>query len=110
MAAPQEITFHLNGKRWRFLREYLPEDRDGDCDPPTTKGKAIRVDKRAKGKLELYLTLHEVRHAENWHMYDEDYVKQVSHDHTNLLWRLGYRRLTPEEIALVNSHRGTVNG
>ncbi len=93
MAKPV-LEFRINGKRWLLVRERIPDalNRDGDCDHPDTPNKKVRIDTRLRGKQELETYIHEVRHAENFKMYSEEYVKEVSHDLTNLLWRLGYRR------------------
>lgn len=99
--------FTINKRRWKFIREPLSDyrkdgivhERHGLCDPPETKDKAVRVHSRRTGLLELWSIIHEVRHAENWDMYDEDYVDAVSGALAKLLWRLGYRKLTPEELS-----------
>lgn len=100
--------FVINGRRWRFLREYLPDHTVngekfstlGDTDPPTLKNKAVRVHKALKDEKELEIIIHEARHAENYEMYDEDYVKKRSAELANLLTRLGYRKsaLPSQEI------------
>lgn len=95
------MHFILNKKRWEYRREYLPDDRHGDCDASDSSKKAIRIDKRVTGKHELEIILHELRHAENHDLYDEDYVLRVSKDNANLLWRLKYRKLTDEQLAIL---------
>ena len=92
--AKRPLEFRMNGKRWLLVREIIPKhlNRNGDCDHPEAKNKTCRVDSRLKGKKELEIFIHEARHAENYKMYSEDYVTEVSHDLANLLWRLGYRR------------------
>jgi hypothetical protein len=100
------FSFIINGRRWRFLRERLPDymvdgelhEKHGDCDSPDQKNKAIRVHSALKDKDELETIIHEARHAENWEMYDETYVARRSAELTNLLWRLGYRKTTPENL------------
>lgn len=94
----------IGGKRWKFKRQIIRELNAagerilGRCDPPESKNKAITVDKRLKGKLELDTCIHEFTHAPLWELASEEFVEQFATDLTNFLWRMGYRRqpLEPE--------------
>jgi hypothetical protein len=62
----------------------------GDCDPPTARGKEIRVSSSLRDEERLEVLLHELVHAAGWHI-DEEFVGQFAHDVARTLWRLGYR-------------------
>lgn len=79
----------LNGKRWQ-LREVPRLNADGECDAPTTRGKAIRIAARLRGERRLEVLIHEMLHACNWTI-DEDHIAQTAADIARVLWRLGYR-------------------
>ncbi len=61
----------------------------GDCDPPTARGKEIRVSSSLRGEERLEVLLHELVHAGGWHI-DEEFVGRFAHDAARVLWRLGY--------------------
>jgi hypothetical protein len=76
--------------RWWGLR-FVPNLRDdGACDPPTLKGKEIRVKSTLTGVDRLETVIHEMVHAAGWHL-DEPFTEQFAHDAARVLWRLGYR-------------------
>lgn len=89
------MRVRILGKFWDFVRVpgNLLRGADGDCDPPSAKGKRIRVWDKLNGERELAVTIHEALHAADWHK-DEEWVEQVGEDIARLLWRLGYRRGT----------------
>src|SRR5688572_15329806 len=82
------------GRVWRL--RYVPRLAEclGDCDDPAQKGRTIRISREAKGRKELEMLLHEMQHACNWVQASEEYVTRSSHDMANVLWRLGYRKVT----------------
>ena len=88
----------INNKRWNFRRQVIRETTEdgrpihGRCDPPETPNKAITVDKRLTGKLEMDTTVHELLHASQWDVLAEEFVEQLGTDITNVLWRMGYRK------------------
>jgi len=63
----------------------------GDCDPPETKGKKIRIAKDLSPQEELEVVIHESLHAADWYK-DEEWVEVVAKDISNLLWRIGWRK------------------
>lgn len=93
----------IGNKRWKFVRAIIRERGPkgerilGRCDPPEKKSKAITVDKRLKGKLELDTCIHEFTHAPLWDVLSEEFVERFSTDLTNYLWRIGYRKLPEDE-------------
>ena len=82
----------LGGKIWelRFV-PYLGPNKRGDCDPPTTKGKAIRICTGQTDQEEMDTIIHECIHAEGWHI-DEVFIERAATDIARVLLRLGYRR------------------
>jgi len=89
------VRIKLLGKRWRIERPRSitrdGEPQHGECDPPTTPGKAIRIVSYVKDRVELETYLHEMLHAATWDM-SEEWVEETAHDLSVALWRLGYRR------------------
>ena len=85
----------LLGKHWHIERPRSitreGEPQHGECDPPDTPKKAIRVVSYVKGREELETFLHEMLHACDWSK-DESWVEQTAYDLSIALWRLGYRR------------------
>lgn len=80
----------LLGKWWKLL--FIPMYFRGECDPPNTKGKEIRIRKTLRGEERLEVLIHESLHAVNWSL-DEEHVNEISQDIARLLWRLNYRSL-----------------
>ena len=87
----------IGGKRWQVRYTQLPPNILGECDPPTAKGKQIRVSRNLKRRPRalLYTLVHEALHAEQFKQFAEEYVEDVADDITMLLWRQGFR-LTEE--------------
>lgn len=79
---------------YRVYRQYLYKSKqtDGDCDPPDTKNKKLRVYHGLTGCRELEVNIHEAMHACLWDL-DEDAVDETSTDLARYLWRLGYRKV-----------------
>jgi hypothetical protein len=59
---------------------------DGECDPPTSKGKQIRIASRCKGLRRLVVLLHEGLHASLWDL-DEEAVTEIAEDLGRMIWR-----------------------
>lgn len=83
------------GKRWELVFQKLPDDQLGECDSPDTRGKQIRIDPRVSGELELDTIIHEIRHAELFQVFSEEWCEFSSSSLARILWRLGYRRISP---------------
>jgi hypothetical protein len=64
----------------------------GKCDDPTQQKKAIRIKKGQDPKTEFDATIHECLHAAAWWA-AEEWVTDTATDLTEILWRLGYRKL-----------------
>lgn len=89
------MRIKLLGRYWQFRFARMRGQNDGTCDQPTKPHKEIRVAAGLEPKRELYCTVHEATHACDWSK-DEEWVVEFSRDLTDLLWRLGYRRLTAD--------------
>ena len=76
---------------WRILWEGCPKDRDGECDDPSTKGRAIRISQNLSEKDELETLIHEMLHACAWFL-TEEFVTRTARDISKVLWKLGYRK------------------
>ena len=80
------------GKRWELkITSHLSRDCRGECEPPDSPRKEIRIRKSLKGREFLEITLHEILHAADWSK-DEEWIEQVADDISKVLWKLGYRR------------------
>lgn len=82
------VKHRIRGKMYDLVyvpNSTLPKD-DGECDPPTTPGKQIRVAKRCKGLRLLIVLLHEALHAGLWDL-DEAAVEELAEDAGRLIWR-----------------------
>jgi len=77
------------GKLWQ-LRFAPNMVNPGDCDPPSKRGKEIRVSSSLRGEERLEVLIHELVHAAGWHI-DETFVEQFAKDAARALWRVGYR-------------------
>jgi hypothetical protein len=85
------------GKYWTLKYEYPGKGLDGLCDHPETPNKTIIVKKNLDGKTELCTLLHEIFHSIAWSV-DEEYIDRASTDLSEILWKLGYRKLSKEEL------------
>lgn len=83
-------------KRWTLRFTRLPKGTDGECDPPETTGKEIRIQQPLDEKNQLETVIHEALHASDWHR-SEEWVEEVARDLARILWRLGYRRETVDD-------------
>lgn len=64
----------------------------GECDPPETPAKEIRIWEKLEGKQRLEVELHEFVHAADWFK-AEVWVNQFGKDAARYLWKLGYRKV-----------------
>jgi len=81
----------LKGKKKRANGGSTADHALGDCDPPDTKNKKIRIANTLPPKEELEVTIHECLHAADWYK-DEEWIEPVAADIARLLWRLGWRK------------------
>ena len=74
----------IGGKRWRL--RYASPSTNGECDPPETPQKQIRLHKRLRRYpvARTETIIHEVLHASAW-MLDEALVHQYAEDVTRIL-------------------------
>lgn len=95
---PKKVKrIRLRGKNYRLLRSNFPKDDDwGRCDPPTKRNKAVRINRLAEGRQELYALLHEMMHGCFWD-YDEDAIEEASVDISGVLFDLGFRRVEGDQ-------------
>ncbi len=85
----------IAGKEW-LLRHVTPKamqhkDHIGECDPPDTTGKEIRILRRLKGEEHLEVSIHEMLHAANFGL-KEEVVDAWARDVARVLTLLGYER------------------
>lgn len=94
------MRIKLFGRYWDLFRDNdsLTRTQNGLCDPPEKQGKKITVRKSLRGQAELEILVHEMLHACDFHK-DETWIDTTAHDITQVLWRLGYRKVTPPAAA-----------
>ena len=68
----------------------------GKCSDPNEVDRQILIKKGLSPKLELDVTCHEAFHGFLWN-YDEAFIDQFGTEFSEILWKLGYRRLTKEQ-------------
>lgn len=86
------MQVNLMGRRYQLVFTKLGrEQARGSCDPPSIRGKQIRIDERLSGEEELEVVLHELLHACDWRA-DEEHIEQQASDMARVLWRLGWRK------------------
>jgi hypothetical protein len=97
------MLIRILGKQWnlKFLSN-LGQDKDGTkywgfCDDPKVPNPQIRILKKLPPKEELSTTQHELLHAAAYDLLSEEWVDQTSQDIGEILWKLGYRKLTKEQ-------------
>ena len=83
-------TVYIRDLSWQVVRVEMQDDW-GQCDPPSSETRQIRIHTELSGKHELEIFLHEFLHAAFWDI-DEEVVASVAVDYSNALWNLGYRR------------------
>lgn len=80
------------GKRWELkITSKLSRDCRGECEPPDSVKKEIRIRSTLKGREFLEVLMHEILHAADWSK-DESWVERVADDMSAILWKMGYRR------------------
>lgn len=80
------------GKLWTIQTDArLPDGVYGDCDPPETPRRKIRLRKGMSERRMLEVLIHEVWHAADWSR-DELFVSESARDMAEILWKMGYRR------------------
>ena len=87
------MLINILGKRWKIVWKSSKEigaNKYGECDPPSKKGKEIRIYKGLKGEQRLEVLIHEMLHAADWSK-DESWVNDTSKDIARVLTRLGYK-------------------
>ena len=96
------MRIRLLGIQWnlKFVAN-LGKNKDGvpylgHCDHPGTSNKTIKVLSNLAPAQELDVTIHELIHALLWN-HDEEFVNNVGKDLSEILWKLGYRKLTKEQ-------------
>lgn len=86
------MRVRILGKQWTIQDGVkLPDGVYGDCDPPETPRRKIRLRKGMSERRRLEVLLHECLHAADWHK-DEAWVGEVARDLAIILGRAGYRR------------------
>jgi hypothetical protein len=68
----------------------------GKCSDPNEVDRQILIKKGINPKLELDVISHECFHAFLWN-HDEVFIEQFGTEFAEILWKLGYRRLTKEQ-------------
>jgi hypothetical protein len=80
------------GKLWTIEdNARLADGVYGDCDPPETPRRKIRLRKGMSERRHLEVLIHECLHAADWSK-DEGWVGEVAHDIAVIIGRMGYRR------------------
>lgn len=69
-------------------------EKYGDCQPPKTAAKEIRISAQVRGELLLDTLVHELLHAAGWNL-SEEFVAEFASDVARVLWRLGLRFADP---------------
>jgi hypothetical protein len=86
------MRVRILGKQWSIECDArLPDGVYGDCDPPDTPRRKIRLRKGMSERRHLEVLIHEVWHAADWSR-DEAFVSESARDMAEILWRMGYRR------------------
>lgn len=87
------MRIKILNKFWEFKYVYMKKGT-GECSDPT---KEIRISNRTRGKTELDSIIHECLHASAFDVLDEYFVQEAASDIARLLWKLGYRKVPPED-------------
>lgn len=87
---PTKFTFRE--KEYTVRSKWVSKEDDGSCSPPKHKIRYIDICPSTNGKKLLDTLIHEGIHATLWDL-DEEAVVEVARDITNLLWKLGYRKI-----------------
>lgn len=90
MADIQPKTVTVRKRRWRLYTCKLSKKVCGEADPPTEKGKEVRISDKLAGQEMLDTIIHELFHCGHWDI-DETVVEEFATDVARVLWGLGYR-------------------
>lgn len=101
------MRISILGKQWNL--KFLPnlgKNKDGipylgHCDDPELPNRTIKVVTKLESQQELEVTLHELSHAFLWN-HDEEFINKMGKDLSEIMWKLGYRRLTKEQRKQLN--------
>lgn len=102
----QRLT--LDCKKWllRFVEPPLSADnRRGDADAPSTKGKQIRIQRPQDLAMMMDTITHEILHCLFWDL-DEEAVNSKATDINKAQWSLGIRPLDAEMLAMWEERYG----
>jgi hypothetical protein len=90
------VQITILGKRWNLkITSKLSRDCRGECEPPDSARKEIRIRSSLKGEELLEVICHETLHAADWHK-DESWVTQVAADLAKILTKVGFRKGTDD--------------
>lgn len=84
MAEEQRHRIRIDGRRWLLVIGARLRDRWGDCDPPDSKRRRIRVSDQARGTAFVDTLIHELIHARWWSI-DEQEVTEFAAEVTAVL-------------------------
>lgn len=76
-------------KEFKIVWDRPSPDAIGRCTNPDLKHKTINIHSRLEQFELLRVTLHELLHASAFHVFDEDFVDDLSTDMARLLTRMG---------------------
>lgn len=85
------MRIKVGGKYWRLHFTRLKGKAWGYCDSPTKRGKRIWIHNRMGDRKTLEVLIHEMLHAQNWHI-DEEHIKTSAHEIAVVLGKLGFKR------------------
>lgn len=77
-------------KRWKIVDS--DTENGGHCDAPHIKHREMWIPINGESKEDLDTILHESLHATLW-ILSEESVCEIAGDISNLLWRLGWRKI-----------------
>ena len=95
------------GKTWKLkfvsFLGYADEDKEcpilGKCDDPESgPDRVILIKKGLASQEELDTVIHELLHAANFKQFSEEYVEELATDLTNVLWKLGWRKIPKPKL------------
>ena len=85
-----EFTTKIDGKKWRIVLAdglYEKFGNYGECDHPSKRGRAIRIDPVQNDEELLDTLLHEMSHAV-CHMLAEEVIEQIAGDYCRAILEL----------------------
>jgi hypothetical protein len=100
------MRIRIAGKQWD-LKFYPSLGRDsqgteylGLCDNPELPNPRIKIKKGQKDKAEMSVICHEIGHASAYPLLSEEFCDQMGDDIAEVLYKLGYRKLSKEELKI----------